>query len=494
MKKAIMGAGALLAASILPAVSVFAVDPLDYAKSVGSIGGADTINWVVEATSDGGYVVGGQTMGCYRHEDGVALASAHADNDDGELVEWSKCEEYYSNMPMSTFEAKGKRNISIMDICAGDDGPFRGNPGVEGKVKAAEDEDDYWYNAVCIDYIAKFQKDGTKEWLTLVNDNSRPIAVKETSSEYRMVVKNSTVYSFAKTGTKGLSNQLENNPYIGDAAINGDGSVVVAGDNGLCYYDENLDFVRCAGQNNDNKEYSAPSLGGGIIKVEDDYLLVERAPNDNGGYDVSVVKVSDDLKTITPILDVGDGFMGILFSNGGGDFATVNCEGLTDQLSSADDSDANKCSMATYDKDGEKVAEKNMDDLGIDSISVAFPKDFVIIQDDGKLVRIDRNLNITFEHTLDENETLNDVAPLNDNSVVGVGVSTGTTDNYEVDTSANGVYLRLDAPESEKETPAEGGNNVKNPGTLDAIQLFVGLGGIVLLVGAIAGRKLVARR
>ena len=111
-----MGAGALLAASILPAVSVFAVDPLDYAKSVGSIGGADTINWVVEATSDGGYVVGGQTMGCYRHEDGVALASAHADNDDGELVEWSKCEEYYSNMPMSTFEAKGKRNISIMDI------------------------------------------------------------------------------------------------------------------------------------------------------------------------------------------------------------------------------------------------------------------------------------------------------------------------------------------------------------------------------------------
>ena len=186
--------------------------------------------------------------------------------------------------------------------------------------------------------------------------------------------------------------------------------------------------------------------------------------------------------------------MGILFSNGGGDFATVNCEGLTDQLSSADDSDANKCSMATYDKDGEKVAEKNMDDLGIDSISVAFPKDFVIIQDDGKLVRIDRNLNITFEHTLDENETLNDVAPLNDNSVVGVGVSTGTTDNYEVDTSANGVYLRLDAPESEKETPAEGGNNVKNPGTLDAIQLFVGLGGIVLLVGAIAGRKLVARR
>lgn len=34
MKKAIVGAGALLAASILPVANVFAIDPLDYAKSV----------------------------------------------------------------------------------------------------------------------------------------------------------------------------------------------------------------------------------------------------------------------------------------------------------------------------------------------------------------------------------------------------------------------------------------------------------------------------
>lgn len=73
MKKAIVGAGALLAASILPVANVFAIDPLDYAKSVGSIGGADTINWAVEATSDGGYVVGGQTVGCSISTKVVAL-------------------------------------------------------------------------------------------------------------------------------------------------------------------------------------------------------------------------------------------------------------------------------------------------------------------------------------------------------------------------------------------------------------------------------------
>lgn len=140
-----------------------------------------------------------------------------------------------------------------------------------------------------------------------------------------------------------------------------------------------------------------------------------------------------------------------------------------------------------------RLPKKNINDLGIESIDKIMPKDFVIIERDGTLVRFDRNLNIVFEHTLNKNETLNDVAPLNDGSVVGVGVSTGTTDNYDVDTNANGVYLRLDAPSGQPAAPSNN-DNVKNPGTLDAIQIFAGLGGVILLAGVIAGRKLMVRR
>lgn len=151
------------------------------------------------------------------------------------------------------------------------------------------------------------------------------------------------------------------------------------------------------------------------------------------------------------------------------------------------------CKIVSYDKNGNKIAEKDINDLGIDSVDKIMTKDFVIIESDGTLVRFARDLNIVLKHTLSENETLNDVAPLNDGSVVGVGVSTGTTDNYEVDTNANGVYLRLDAPAEQPAAPSTP-DNVKNPGTLDAIQIFAGLGGVILLAGAIASRKLMTRR
>lgn len=503
MKKAIVGAGALLAASILPVANVFAIDPLDYAKSVGSIGGADTINWVVEATSDGGYVVGGQTVGCYKYEggDSVKAKAKAVKNTSGELVEWSECEEYFANMPdkerVSVIEAKDADLPSIMDICGGN----QLEVALDASVARGDDGVNYWYNISCIDYIAKFKKDGTKEWLTLVNDSSRPTAVAETKNEYRMLVQNSALYTFAKTGDEGLSTNLQYNPNTNNSIINNDGSMVVGDYGDVCYFGANASLVRCAGQDEDeNVSYYPAGFNGGMIRSDDSIILVRVIDGGEEEDTFELVRATKDLKTITPITNVNtDGMDGVLFGNKDGDFAVVNCKAQGGDVAYgkmsalADEAPQVACKIVSYDKNGNKIAEKDINDLGIDSVDKIMPKDFVIIERDGTLVRFDRNLNIVLEHTLSENETLNDVAPLNDGSVVGVGVSTGTTDNYEVDTNANGVYLRLDVPTEQPAAPSTP-DNVKNPGTLDAIQIFAGLGGVILLAGAIAGRKLMTRR
>ena len=65
MKRLVFGLGASLAVGLLSTTGVFA-SSLDYAKSVGQVDMADTGNFVIEATSDGGYVVGGQTVQCFK--------------------------------------------------------------------------------------------------------------------------------------------------------------------------------------------------------------------------------------------------------------------------------------------------------------------------------------------------------------------------------------------------------------------------------------------
>ncbi len=94
MKKRLNLVCATLLAIVVAMVSLTkasAVDNvLDYANSIGALNGAATLNRVVEATSNGGYIVGGQTAACmeYRDEDGE------------KLVDSEQCEEYYLDKKM----------------------------------------------------------------------------------------------------------------------------------------------------------------------------------------------------------------------------------------------------------------------------------------------------------------------------------------------------------------------------------------------------------
>ena len=106
MKRGLLGILTILSAAILPFGGASATSVVDYEKSIGQVDGADTVNWVVEATDDGGYVVGGQTILCYKVNPelmpavslrGGMKAFSYADQEGVEIVSFSDCLEYYQD-------------------------------------------------------------------------------------------------------------------------------------------------------------------------------------------------------------------------------------------------------------------------------------------------------------------------------------------------------------------------------------------------------------
>lgn len=246
-----------------------------------------------------------------------------------------------------------------MDICGGDEERLKLG---SAAVSAEADSDNYWYRTTCIDYIAKFKKDGTKEWLTLVEDSSRSTAVAETKSDYRMLVENSTLYTFAKTGDEGLSTDLQYDPYTNNSIINNDGSIVVSDYGDVCYYGANASLVRCAGQDEgENVSYYPAGLDGSMIRSDDSIILVRIIDGGEEDDTFELVRATKDLKTITPITNIDtDGADGVLFSNKDGDFAVVNCKNQADGETYGKMSTLAQttCAVVSYDKNGNKIAEK----------------------------------------------------------------------------------------------------------------------------------------
>ena len=88
-----------------------------------------------------------------------------------------------------------------------------------------------------------------------------------------------------------------------------------------------------------------------------------------------------------------------------------------------------------------------------------------------------------------------DAAALNDGSLVGVGFALGSSANYPVDGSMNGVYFRMASTTQtaniEKEEKKENQENQKNPNTFDAgLSIAIVLGSISIFGIGLAGRKI----
>ena len=489
-KRAFWGVAAPLAISALLVPSAFA-DTLDYAESIGQVETNDTINYVIEATSDGGYVVGGQTVQCYKYEE--TGAPKGPSDEGGEKVSLSECLENYSTIIKTGNESRGANSkgktlkfeempsssSSMIDICGFGQSVYRGSDGA-------------YYRVSCLDYLAKFKQNGTKEWLSVIDDSSRPVAVGETSADYRLLTKEGTLYTFAKaSGAKDQTSGIESG-YVYDAIINEDGTIITVDDeNGVALYNADGELEQSYSSSFDGTVYDGYSADR-LVRSGDDIVVIHdrEESNGNGGYigTTAIEKISADFSTSTPVLEAS--------------YEDLNEEGIdslnvlsADQngniLLGVDIYDEENDSYGSYlvviDKDGELVEMKEVEEVigDVDVSSTIVLDNFTVIsQAGGKLIRLSPNLEATESYDLGEGEMISDITTLKDGSLAGVGFSTASTENYTVDGGMNGTYLRLTA----KTTSATG-----NPNTGDDSKIFV-LGGGVILVTMIGFALIAGKR
>ena len=479
-KRAFWGAAAPLAIGLLLTPSAFA-SSLDYAKSIGQIEMGDTINYVIEATSDGGYVVGGRTLIClkyeYEEEDGGVRGQ---EEPEGVGVPISECMEY-NDMSSDT-------SIStLFDWTCSDE---RGGKG--GTVR--------YYDLECFDYIAKFQQNGSKEWLTLIDDASQPVAVGETTSDYRLLTEKGELFTFAKAnGSEGLNSEIDVNR-IYDAIINNDGTIIAAirsEMSGIVLFGRNGQYA--GGLTNEISDTSEIVYGvdytpgmSPLVRTKDGIVALKIRRDYNPSTDemtlskVSVEKISTDLQVKTPIVEYSaqdleeNGIRTAQVLSADQDGNVLLAAAVQDEAGG----DSYNSKLISINKDGEIIAMKNTEDvIPIPNSSITpdnMPRvldDFTfVIPTSSKLIHLSPSLEVADAYELGSGEIIYDIVALKDGSLAGVGRSTASTANYTVDGGMNGTYLRLAAKKPSGAT---------NPNTLDDANIFA-LGGDVA-VAVIAG-------
>ena len=477
-KRAIFGVGALLAAITLPVSSVFATGSLDYAHSMGQVDMGDTVNYVIEATSDGGYVAGGQTVQCFKinpgSEQGVFPASWLFEV--GENAPIEECLEYA--VPVIQ-EERGMSEVDLYDYC-GDQ-----SQDVIPNDVLIKNSDDAYYNFSCVDYIAKFKKDGTKEWLTVIKDYAMPVAVGETNSDYRLLTKYGNLYTFAKAnGVEGASSEVELD-YIEDAIINMDGTIAVADGSGICLLRADGSVAKFLSEDADEDNWGYYTkmaiISKSLVRAGDGFIVMrwfeEYDEETESWFEYEgIVKISNDLNTITPILqfDWGDvtGETGLI------EFDILSADEDGNVLVGAhyyDETDSHKVMIISINRDGEVIAASDVDDLlsiASDDYSewdqeLRFLDNYMVSNPaSNKLIRLAPDLAKTDTYSLADGEILYDATLLTDNSYAAVGRAQTSTDNYEVDGKVNGTYLRIITANT-----SDGGE--ANPNTSDNIKLVL---------------------
>lgn len=543
MKRALFKGLTIVLAIAMPLGAVSAISDIDYEKSIGQIKGADTVNWVVEATSDGGYVVGGQTVACYRHKLGVvetasvkeiSTQSVNDDEEEYEQTDLQKCIISGGSGEAALFEVDpdGKasetpvsmdellRGSLVMNVCGlmGQSAPILGGLGDGLPVHQMStsslrlmDSDDsaaeaYSYELSCVNYIAKFKKSGVKEWLSIVRNQYMPVAVGEISDGYRMFTRGGDIITTDKTGTlRSIVNLFDMNAgyrgYIVSALVERDGSIVFT-DIG-----ETMIKTNAAGQiiktsSSDNGAYTFPT----IVPVSDGYIFTQETISDSYDNDtfpeMKIVKVDKNFNNATPIILKGKN----------GPIQVVVSSDKEDNMMALDDCDETQmshpenitCRIASYDKNGNLIATTErgpiIESLAVfENLGLRF-KDYTRYNSNSenrysiisKVIKYNKSLKTEFEYAPKDYELIFDTAVLNDGSLVGVGFALKQSATYSVDGDINGVYFRL----TPQQLPVPANNEtvkkdtIKNPKTFDAgLTAIVILGGLSVFGVGLAVRK-----
>ena len=457
-KRALWGIIAPFAISILLVPSAFA-DSLDYVESIGQVEASDTINYVIEATSDGGYVVGGQIVQCNMAEGGDPSAK-------GGTATLGDC--------------LGDGDDIAFGACEADSNGLKG--------------DDGDYEMTCLNYIAKFKQDGTKEWLSVIDDSVFPVAVGETNTDYRLLTTAGTLYTFAKAnGAEGssLSVEIDN---IEDAIINNDGTIAYSRDGGIGLLAADGSIAKTLLDSEDEGYYTkGAKVSRALVRSGDSFVIMHWNDNNEG-----IVKVSNDLNTITEILSFD--WTEVVNETGLIEFDVLSADEDDNVLVGAyyDDLDSGSYGVmiVSINKDGEIVAAKTVDELlGIPSNSyngwdpmLRFLDDYTVSNPaSGEILRLAPDLTVIDSIDLAESEIIYDATLLTDKSMAAVGRSSISTNNYTVDGGINGTYLRIITAKS-----SDNGNET-NPNTDDEIAAYLVGGGMIVAiitgVGLLVGRR-----
>ena len=472
MKRFSFGLVAVLAAVVLPFSGLAsAASSVDYEKSIGQVDGADTVNWVVTATDDGGYVVGGQTVSCYRRPAQVLEGATLTDSDeDWEKVSSQECLNYYnSGAATRSVDMFSKANFNVDTFCS--EGSVKGTEELGDNAGLLGDGDEggpnYVYKFSCVDYIAKFKKNGTKEWLTTIDDDSKPVAVnKLADSSYRLIVYAKRMYAFDARGVQVAKKDLEAN--YKTIYINSDGSIT--SDTPLTYSDANGAIVAKATESGIAGYYDW------LFPTKDGYVANKCWYDMDAKKDMCViVDISKDISTIKEreLKDVDADRIFIVSANEKGDILAY------------DPSKGDNVTLISIDKDGNVIGESDILKNPQDFANAHFFKDFTIGFGDNefssvtRIVKFDRDLSVEYKYEGSGNEIINDVAVLKDKSLVGVGVAIKGSSSMPVIGDVNGGYLRLVAKQDSTPTPSE--RPVNNPKTWDAVDTIATIGGVALL-------------
>lgn len=511
MKKNILGIFALFGAVVVPAAGVSAAtnNPLDYAKSIGQVSESDTVNRVVEATSDGGYVVGGQILRCYRYladyYTAMPIVDSYGDDDNvdagagaPELVSLNDCLSSQDQLP--SLAGMGRTTIGTASSATSRI-MVSSDPCVGTTVKSFSDSDEeYEYDLICTGYIAKFKKDGTREWITTIEEEDRTIlAVGETEHDYHLLAQSGMIYVFSKSGDINGAIPLGVD-YVWSAEFDTDGSLYVFSNGNIIKYDKDgSEVARLSGESDQTHYLDYYSVSNSIIMNGDIYAMRSFNEYSSGRYERTIMKVSKDLSSAVELLDSGDenGERMLFSGDKEGNILTVYCDYPTTRSLSDDDEDNDNddcgCKLEIYDKDGVLISDREIDYGLIMSDDFAFFDDFTFYDyGSNKITKYNKNLEVVFEHTLAEGETLNDFVLLNDGSAVGVGRSTKSNSNYNVDGDQNGIQLRFDLTVLDTDDPVDGGTT--NPATADSIRLFAIMGMTAMGAAIIGAKKMAARR
>ena len=501
-----MGTFALLAATLLSTANVFAGENyLDYANSIGQVKNGDTINRVVEATSDGGYVVGGQTVACMRQEllmvrierdPNMTFESLDDDDDldaepEIEYVSIEECLEYFENQHSS----KGVAALWSTDFsCAGDIATLP-----EVSSLSDDDEKEYEYWVECVDYIAKFKKDGTREWLTPVEGDRTPLAVGESPNDFRLFVEGGDMYTVSKSGDNAsmISVAVPSNEHLRASKIDRDGSLYVSYGDFLCKYGVDGVQIICIPAEDDIDKAYWNDAAGFIVMNGDIYMYYSYyGENEEWG----VVKISKDLLTVTKLISTtGNDDVEYYVISGDAEGNVLVMKEYQDTIeATADDDEEEAAVLLSLNSDGEILAEKSINDIEVRSLffgDAMFMPGYVLYDKVSKsIIKFNKYLEVELKHDLSDGEEIAGSVVLDDGSIILVGGSTSSNSNYNVAGNMNGIQIRLDAAGVDDDEPVIDGGNVVNPSTIDNIRCYAGAGLVVIAGAALLKNKVLFRR